>query len=145
MFTLWPLANVQHEMNRLQQEMNHLFGGNENQRSAVNAGYPPLNLWHNDDQYVVEAEMPGLELDDLEILVVDGNQLTISGERKLPQVENGSWHRREMSYGRFQRTIELPSNVDADQVSASLKNGVLSVVLPKLEKQKPKRITVKSS
>jgi HSP20 family protein len=127
-------------MGHLHNEMNRLFG-----RFSFNgvAGYPALNAWEDDASYFVEAELPGMELADLEI-VVTGDQLTIKGERKAPAIEQGAWHRRERAFGAFARTLELPAAVDADRVEAKLSSGVLLVQLPKSEKARPRKIEVKA-
>jgi HSP20 family protein len=144
MLTRWqPLAEVYGEMTRLQNEMNRLFDRNGS-RAGVSAGYPAMNMWQDDSNLIVEAEIPGMELDDIEILVDGGNQLTIKGERKSPDQESGFWHRRERGFGQFRRTIELPKMVDADKVEAILKDGILTMTLPKPEEVKPRKITVKA-
>lgn len=141
-----PWGELQTEMNRLQGEMNQLFGrfGVSNGRSAVPTGYPAMNIWEDDDQLFVEAELPGMELTDLEIFVNGGNQLSLKGERKPPISEQGTWHRRERGYGKFSRIIELPHQVDADKVQANFKHGVLTITLPKQEASKPRKIEVKA-
>jgi HSP20 family protein len=130
------------EVNRLRDEMERVFGENGLRRDSV---FPPLNLWGNDGELVVEAELPGFELDDLEILVSGTNQLSIKGERKPPTHEGGTWHRQERGFGAFNRMIELPEAVDAEKVSANFENGVLTITMPKREEAKPRRIEVKSS
>lgn len=132
------------EMNRLQEEMNRVFDrwGNGS-RTFAERVYPPLNLWEDENTLYVEAELPGFELNELEIYVTGENQLSLKGQRKQPELENGAWHRQERGYGSFSRTIELPSQVDNEKVSAEFKNGVLTVSLPKREEVKPRRIEVK--
>jgi HSP20 family protein len=145
MLARWqPLSGVQNDLHRLQSEMDRLFGrtGNGARSSYV---YPAMNLWHDDESFYVEAELPGMEFSDIEIYVDGGNKVTIKGERRPPQEEEGAWHRRECGYGKFSRTFELPSAVDAEKVEAVLTNGVLSITLPKPEEVKPKRISVKAS
>ncbi len=107
--------------------------------------YPALNLWEDEGQFHVEAELPGLELTDLEIYVNSENQLTIKGQRQQPELEEGIWHRQERSIGGFARTLDLPANVDPEQVSAEFKHGILVITLPKKEAAQPRRIEVKSS
>ena len=147
--TRWrPFGDTFGEMNRLQNEMNRLFDrfggvGGEDDRRTVPA-YPALDLWQDGDNLYVEAELPGLVLDDLEIYVTGGTQLTLKGKRDIPEVENGTWHRRERGYGSFARGLTLPHDVNADKVEASFTNGVLTITLPKLEDAKPRRITVKT-
>jgi HSP20 family protein len=135
---------MQSEMNRLRGEMDRLFGRfNGGDRQLLSpTEYPAINLWEDDDHLFAEAELPGLNLEDLEIFVTAGNQLTISGERKEPASNGASWHRRERGYGKFTRVIELPVAVDEDRVEASFKLGVLTIKLPKQEAAKPRRITV---
>jgi HSP20 family protein len=133
-------------MNRLQGEMNRLFDrfGLENGGRRSAPAYPALNLWQDGDNLYVEAELPGMELNDLEMYVSGGNQLSLKGKREAPSIEKGAWHRQERGYGSFTRAITLPQNVDADKVKAEFKHGVLCVTLPKTEDTKPRRIEVKA-
>jgi HSP20 family protein len=135
------------ELNRLHEEMNRLFDrwGTNGNRFFGRAVYPPLNLWEDENNLYVEAELPGLELNDLEMYVTGENQLSIQGERKQPQQTGGAWHRQERHFGSFTRLIELPSPVNAERVSADFKNGVLTVTLPKREEARPRRIEVRTS
>ena len=144
--TRWrPLGDVWSEMNRLQGEMNRLFGryGAGNGSDRTDAGYPALDLWEDEDKLYVEAELPGMELGDMEIFVNGDDQLSIKGERKPPEIEKASWHRRERGFGSFSRLMSLPQNVDAEMVQAEFKNGVLTIAMPKKEESKPRRIEVK--
>ena len=141
--TRWEPRNIWAEMNRLRDEMDRLFGRWNGPRRFSDSVYPPLNLWEDDDNLYVEAELPGFELSDLEITVTGDNQLSIKGERKPPEVEGATWHRQERGYGSFSRMIELPEHVDPDKVSAEFKHGVLTVTMPKREEARPRRIEVK--
>ena len=133
-------------MNRLQQEMNRLFEDMSSRSPRyAQATYPQLNLWEDEESYFLEAELPGLALEDIELFVTGGNQLTVKGERKQPDPENAKWHRQERAFGTFGRTVELPSPVDAEKVSAAFSGGVLAISLPKSEEAKPRKITVKAS
>ncbi|MCH5376680.1 MAG: Hsp20/alpha crystallin family protein [Planctomycetes bacterium] len=134
------------EMNRLRDEMDRLFGryGLAQPRSFGASVFPPLNLWEDDNNLYVEAELPGFELDELEIYVTGENQLSIKGERQQPSSEGGTWHRQERRHGHFQRSIELPSQVDTDRVSAEFKHGVLRITLSKSPAARPRRIEVKT-
>jgi HSP20 family protein len=130
---------------QLQNEMNRLFdrwGGSGNPLDAVTV-FPPVNVWEDGEQVHVEAELPGLELKDLEIYVTGGDQLVLKGERKTPQVEKAAWHRRERLFGAFHRTLGLPFRVDADRVEARFENGVLVITLAKHESARPRKIQVK--
>lgn len=143
--TRWqPLSGMQHEMERLRGEMDRMFTGGTSRRTPrfSGAGFPPLNIWEDDTSLYVEAELPGISQEDLEILVV-GNQLTVNGERREPVAEQGTWYRRERGYGRFTRTVELPGEIDVDQVSAAFNQGILLITLPKRPELQPRRIEVK--
>ncbi|MHC5211322.1 MAG: Hsp20/alpha crystallin family protein [Planctomycetota bacterium] len=117
--------------------------------SDANAGrnasaFPALNAWADDENLYVEAEIPGLGLEDIQITVL-GEDLTLSGERQDVLEEGTSHHRRERGVGEFTRTLRLPSAVDAQRVEAQLKDGILGITLPKAEALRPRRITVKGS
>lgn len=133
-----PLQQVQEEMNRLFDRWGNgnVFGGA--------AGFPALNVWEDGDTVHVEADLPGLDLKDVEIYVSGGNQLTLKGERKANLPEKGVWHRQERVFGLFTRSLTLPFPVDADKVDARLENGVLHVQLTKHESARPRRIPVKT-
>lgn len=134
------------ELNRLSREMDRLFGQNGNGmgRSLGIGTFPALHVWEDHHNLYAEAELPGFCLDDLEVYVT-GNQLTIKGERRPPEHSDGTWHRQERGYGKFSRTVEVPGEVDGDNVSADFKNGVLEITLPKSEAVKPRRIEVNAS
>ena len=128
--------------NRIFNEMDRLVGPLGFDTLPTAPPYPPLNVWEDDGNLFVEAELPGMKLDDIQVTLTEGDQLTISGERKWGS-DDARWHRQEVGYGRFSRTITLPFEVEADQVEAKYDAGVLTLTLPKAESAKPKRITVK--
>lgn len=129
------------ELHSLQREMNRLFDGYEYGSTAMSR-FPALNVWGNEDQVVVTAELPGLEREDLDISMVN-NQLTIKGDRKADKpAENAVCHRSERESGSFVRAVRLPYTVENDQVSATYENGVLRVSMPRQEATKPKRIEI---
>lgn len=135
---LGTLGSFSRDMDRLFDEV---FGaGHAPYRRP--AGYPALNIWEDGDAFVVEAEVPGLSLDKLGVEVL-GNELTISGERIDSPTEVTTVHRRERQGGSFQRTLTLPTDINADAVAADLKNGVLTIRLPKAETAKVRRIEVR--
>lgn len=103
--------------------------------------YPALNLWEDADRFVVEAELPGVKPEAVDIQVVDG-VLTLKASRETP---DAAYLRRERMSGAFVRSIELPAGVDADRVEAALRDGILTITLPKAEAAKPRRIPVKLS
>jgi len=133
---------VWNQWNQLQSEVNRMFEQFDTPRAAESA--VPLNLWEENDVYHVEAELPGVELSDLDITVTGPSQLTIKGERKPIEPKDGAAHRRERVFGTFVRTITLPAALDAEKVDAKLENGVLKLTLPKHEAAKPRKISVKA-
>jgi HSP20 family protein len=146
--TRWqPLGRVWPEMNRLQEEMEQWLGrlGMNDPRRFAHSVYPPLNLWEDDNNLYVEAELPDLELTDLEILVKGDNQLSIKGERKQPERGNGTWHRLERGHGGFSRVGVLPQYVDSDKVTAEFRHGVLTITLPKRKEAKARRVEAKAT
>jgi len=142
-FELAP--SLWNQVQQFQNEMNRLFDrwGHTNSWTAMGA-FPPVNVWEEGDTILVEAELPGLDLKDLEIFVTGGRQLAIKGERKQVTPEKGVWHRQERSYGSFIRSLALPFAVDPEHVEAKLENGILTVKLAKHESAKPRKIAVKA-
>jgi len=142
----WQAPREGSEIDRLRQEVDRLFNsflpGTEPFFSRV---YPALNLTEDADNFYVRAELPGVKPENLDISVVEG-RLLIRGERKAStESPEANYHRREREAGFFRRTIALPARVAGDKVSASMKNGVLNVSLPKAEEAKPRKITVKAT
>jgi HSP20 family protein len=135
-----PLWN---QLQQFQGEMNRLFDHWTGSGPSV-GGYPTLNVWEEGESLHVEAELPGLDLKDLEIYVTGGNELTLKGRRQLSTPAQGAWHRRERSAGEFVRTLTLPYPVDAEKVDARLENGVLHITLARHESAKPRKIAVKA-
>lgn len=112
-------------------------------RRIGGGSYPPVNVWNGPEEMVVQCEVPGVSRDEIE-LSITGETLVIKGTKKPPAEEaQARYQRRERGYGDFNRTIVLPDKVEAEQVEASLKAGILSVRLPKSEAARPRRIQVK--
>ncbi len=131
------LVNLRDDMDRL---FNTFFGRHPEEPEGF--WTPVIDLEEDNENFIVKAELPGMKKDDIKISV-RGNQLSITGERKQEsEVKNKTYHRIERSYGKFSRIITLPTDVEADQVKASYKDGVLTVTLPKPESMKPKEIEV---
>ena len=107
------------------------------------ATFPPLNVREDDRNLYVEADLPGLGMDDIDVSVL-GNELTIKGERKQGDEEGVSYHLRERGVGTFHRVVHLPLDVDAQNVAATLRDGVLAITLPKAESTVPRKIHVRS-
>jgi HSP20 family protein len=137
-----PLWN---QLQQFQSDMNRLFErwGEDGNRQAGWANFPLINVWEDGDTLHVEAELPGLNLNDLEIFVTGNNQLTLKGERKPTAPEKSVRHRQERGFGQFVRTLTLPFPVDPDKVDARFENGVLQIKLAKHESAKARKIFVK--
>ena len=106
--------------------------------------YPRINLRETEDSYIVETQLPGVDPKELEMTILKGT-LTLSGERKNPEQEAGSWHRRERNTGKFMRAIDIPAEIDLEKVQAEYQTGLLTVTLPKAESVRPKRIEIKAN
>jgi HSP20 family protein len=147
--TRWdPLS----EFSSLQERFNQLLGqpggffrnmgSSMDQPLAFGNFAPPVDIYEDDHQVTIQAELPGVEEKDLNI-TVENNVLTITGERKLENEENKeNFHRIERSYGRFTRSFTLPSTLDPENLNAEINNGGLKLVLNKSEAAKPKQIKV---
>ena len=136
-----PFAGV----NRLSRELDRVFGSFNPRASTTSAchAYPQISMWQDEENFYLESELPGCELEDVEVSV-SGALLTLQGERKLPSMENGQWLRQERGFSKFSRTIELPTEVDANSISAKLSDGVLTITLGKHAEVKPRRIEIQS-
>ena len=133
------------EMRRLRREMDRVFGSFPADRGiSPPAGvFPALNVSEDEINFYVRAELPGVEPEDIEITSKE-NDLILKGERRIAaEGEKVSYHRREREAGTFRRIISLPTQVDANKVTAVAKNGVLTVTLPKTAESKPRQIEVK--
>lgn len=137
---LWsPFQQFQNEMNAVLERY-----GNAGARAMGWAGFPAVNMWENGNALHLEAELPGLKIEDLEIYVTGNTQLSIKGERKAVAPEKSVRHRQERPFGKFSRTWTLPFAVDPNKVEARFENGVLQIELAKHESAKPRKIAVKA-
>jgi len=106
---------------------------------------PPVDIVEDDKEYVIKAELPEVKKEDVKVSVENG-LLAISGERKLEKEEKDKkYHRVERAYGYFARSFSLPDAVDADQVKADFKDGMLTIHVPKNDRARTKQIEVKVS
>ena len=143
-------ANQTYPINRLQDQMDRLF-----ETVAVPAANlwtndwferrsaPALNVWEDEQNLYAEAELPGLAMDDIDV-VTTANELRIKGERKADESEDVTYHRRERRVGTFSRVVQFPIEIDPEKVQATLKDGVLTVTLPKAETARVRKIEVKA-
>jgi HSP20 family protein len=140
------LRGAQDQMNEMYKLLAQVRGQHASQSgpgaTSAPAWAPPVDISERTDAYVVTVELPGVKVEDLEIAFQDG-LLTIQGERSLAQdLTDEQFHVRERRYGLFRRSITLPLHVQADAIEASTEDGVLQVVVPKVEEVQPKRIEV---
>ena len=103
--------------------------------------YPPLNVFRKGDDLVVIAEVPGVRKSDLQIQV-KGNTIRISGRKSVEYGETAGLHRRERLAGNFDRAITLRAEIDADNIKAECRDGMLALYLPRAEQDKPKTIAI---
>ena len=136
------------EFDKLRKEMDRLwdsfFEGRPTRRAREEVEWlPSLDVAETKSDLVVKVELPGMDPKDIDISLSDG-VLTIKGEKKQEKEEKEEgYHLIERSYGSFTRSIQLPKDVQSDKISASFKNGILKVVLPKSEEAKKKEIKIK--
>ena len=144
MYRRYRIPSTWREMNRLQQDMNRLFEEYSPIRLRPAPTYPAMNAWSSEAGMNITAEVPGVQPEDIDVSVV-GDTLTLSGARKPDELKEGArYHRQERGYGSFNRSLQLPFQVNIKKVEASFKNGVLTVSLPRAEEDKPRKISVKS-
>lgn len=128
--SIWnDLAEVQNEFDRI---FRWNFG------DGVSGYYPPVNIAENDDSYLVEARVPGLTKEDIAV-ELDGRKLTIRGEHKR---DAASYSREERATGKFERSFSFKHALAAESIKAEVKDGILTVILPKAEESKPRKIEI---
>lgn len=141
MLTLW---RPHHDLLSWSREFDRLFGWGDG--AAARPDYTPaVDVREEENQFVIRADLPGMEEKDLDVRVHEGT-LVLSGKREESNEEKTDrGYYRERRYGTFCRQFRLGTNVDAQQIEASYKNGVLTVALPKREEAKPRQIPVHTS
>jgi HSP20 family protein len=140
------LRNAQDELMRQARMPAHWASGQFGQQRGVGSGdqawAPAVDITERADAYLVTAELPGIGTDEVELTFQDG-LLTIQGERdRAPDGDGEKVHRAERRYGAFRRSITLPSHVQADKIEASAQDGVLHVLVPKMQEARARRIQV---
>lgn len=136
------------DLRSLQDEMNRLFSGTFSRGSQDEvlrgAWSPSVDIFENKNEIVLEAELPGMNAEDVNISI-ENNVLTLHGERKFEKKdESDNFHRVERSYGSFTRSFTLPPTVSSENANAEFNNGVLRLTLAKREEAKPRRIEIKA-
>jgi len=136
------------EMPALYNRFNRLFDdpffrvGQMDDDAGMGMWNPAVDLYEKDDHFMIKAELPGVNKDDIKIDLQD-QLLTLSGERTYDnEIKEENYYRRERSYGKFQRAFTLPADVDSDKIKAEFKDGVLQIEVPKPEGKKAKQVTV---
>jgi HSP20 family protein len=144
-FPGWTRGSLFDELGRMQQQMTRLSEALQPRMFGhPSAGvFPAVNLTEDKDHYYLRAELPGVKSDALDIQVT-GRNVSVSGERVIDTEGEGvRYHRREREGGKFSRIVGLPTDIDAEKVSARMENGILTIQVPKAEVAKPKQISVK--
>ncbi len=119
------------------------FGGRSVRPFEEQEIMPAVNIFEDDGQVVVKAELPGIKKEDLDITLTD-DTISIAGEKKQEdEVKKKDYYRYESSYGSFCRTFTLPSEVQTDKVESKMQDGVLEIRIPKTEEAKMKEVKVK--
>ncbi len=142
-----PLADLQvasQQLNRLLDDTFRPWNWNGSTTESPLAGnwMPPVDVMEDKDQVRIEADLPGVKPEHVTISL-ENNVLTIRGERhQRTEEQNERVHRFERNYGLFERAFTIPGTVDAERISARYDNGVLTISLPKVERAKPRQITV---
>jgi HSP20 family protein len=133
------------EMMTLREAMDRLFDDAFTRPISLNNwGMPAVDMYQTDENVVVKAALPGFKSEDVQISVT-GDVLTIKGEfHENGDMKNAAYNLKEQRYGAFERSLALPSLVQADKAKAEFENGILSITLPKAEQLRPKTITVKT-
>ena len=147
MLTRW---NPTREANSLPYRMERLFDEmmgrgmwrNVEESPLRGSWVPAINILEREDAMLIQADLPGLNAEDVEVTVENGT-LSIRGERRLEEANEGeTYHRVERSYGVFERTFNLPDSVDTTKIEARFKNGEMVLTLPKREETKPRAVKI---
>lgn len=110
-------------------------------QTASPGPFPPINVFQQGDDILAIIELPGIDKNDLQIQAKE-NTIRISGKKAIDYLQGTSVHRRERVWGEFDRTLSLPLNVDADSIKAEYRDGVLALLLPRSERDKPRTIQI---
>jgi HSP20 family protein len=147
MTTRRPLENFQ-TLRRLNSVLDEAFSNwpfQQESGSITSSWYPACDVFEDKEAVKIVAELPGVKSEDVK-LSLENNLLTIRGEKKQAAEERSERvHRYERSYGVFERAFVLPSTVDGDKISAECRDGVLTIVVPKVERARPREIPVRSA
>lgn len=139
-----PFGEVQTLQDRINRMFDDFFRPDLSLDTAMGSVYPPVNIVDHENELVLEAELPGVKKDEVQI-EVHGNLLHLKGEKKTSrEVNEDNYRLREVHTGTFSRTFTLPTDVDAEKVKAEYRDGILRITLPKVEAAIPRRIQITS-
>jgi HSP20 family protein len=147
MATRFPISSLAGDMVSLRSAMDRLFNESfvPGAMQATGRNVLPLDVYSNENEVVVLAAVPGMNPEDLNISI-DKSTVTLSGTLRSAsdseEGKNASWHLSELTYGSFERSLTLPFQFDANRAEATFDNGMLRLVLPKAESEKPRQIKV---
>lgn len=131
------------ELDAARHNLNRLLAGES--IAAASSEFPALNVWLSENDALVEAELAGIEAEDIDISVTN-DSLTLRGARTAHELAEGErFHRQERGSGQFSRSLQLPFRIDAENVEANLSKGVLQIRVPRAESDKLKKIVVRSA
>ena len=133
------LLSIQERVNRLFEDA--LGGENTSDLTLAGTWSPAVDIYETETEFLVKAELPEVKESEIDIRV-KGNTLSIEGERKPHRPMGEGYHRVERVYGRFQRSFLLPGSVDQERIAATLRDGILKIVLPKREETVKKHIEI---
>ena len=141
--SMWRFGRINDpfsDLMRLRNDMNRLFSGSA---YPFQPAYPAVNIWVNEKGAVVTAELPGLDVEQMDISVL-GDTLTLTGSRLFETLkENENYHRKERNGNKFSRTLQLPFKINDKAIEARYEKGILRITLPRVAAEIPKKIGIK--
>jgi len=138
-------GSLQERINRMFDDTIRTLHPTDGEELEKGTWAPAVDIYETNDSFVVSADLPGLNKDEIQIDLKD-NTLTLKGEKKFEEkVSKDNYIRIERAYGSFVRSFTLPQNVDPEKIKAKYKEGVLEITIPKKEEAKPKQIKVELS
>jgi HSP20 family protein len=140
--TRWNPATAYLTREPFSRLLDNIFNDLQGEEVSNRGWVPPVDIQETEEAYKLQAELPGLTKDDINI-TLENNVLRLSGERKFEkEARKESYHRVERTYGAFSRAFSLPQQVNPEGVQAAFENGVLTITVPKAEQAKPRKISI---
>jgi len=137
------INNLESELNKVLKEFNQILNSdNKDSQEFENCVWSPLtDIYEDNENYKLLLDLPGVTKEETKISLEEG-KLEISGERKIPKIENTKYHKNERTFGKFYRSFSLPENILTDKIFAEIKAGQLIITIPKSPEAKPKEISI---